>query len=495
MAQAFPLSWIQAVDSVFDALAGRLGVDVGALHVGFGFVVGVLLALLFAAMRGRARRLRETRRVQSTMTEFIAERQKAETILADLDIGILAYSSDGLLVNSNPASLRILGLEAPPPDLEDFLARYGDTNGLRAALLLGTGGGSAVAHLGERQVRIRLKESRIDSSTKAGTVAVLQDITEQEREEKRRKEFVENVSHELKTPLTTIQTYSESLLEWGLAEKDRDGVKNDVYRIHQDSLRMKRLIDDLLLLASIDSGKVLLPMELSDVAPVVRLAVDRLKEAAAAKGIALSCYTVARLQAVFVDRTKIDIIVSNLVSNAIKYTEKGGSVTVYVGLLMNDVYVKVVDTGVGIDRENLAKIFDRFFRVDRTGSRMFGGTGLGLSIARELAELHGGGIEATSTLGKGTSFVLRIPIAGSVFADALERARKGGEPATPLEKAALAELLARAVECGAVPEGTTDLAGIDAETAGRVLGSAVSGLPCEDAEPLPATTAGGRRKG
>ncbi len=513
--------WIRAVDGAFDALAGRFGVGVAVLWTAAGFLLGILAALLFAAARRGARsadRVREARSLRASVDRFTAERARGGTILHDLDIGIIAYSSVGLLMSANPAALRILDLAQAPVDLNDFLSRYGDADGLRAALLLG-GSGSAVVRIGERRVRIRMKVAHVEEEprtggrtaakaakagskagalpgARAGTVAVLQDITEQEREEKRRKEFVENVSHELKTPLTTIKTYSESLLDWGLAEKDADGVRTDVWRIHQDSLRMQRLIDDLLLLANIDSGKVTLPMELTDVAPVVRMAVDRLKEAAAEKGIVLACYTVARLQAVFVDRTKIDMIVTNLVSNAIKYTEKGGGVTVYVGLLLNDVYVKVADTGVGIDKENLAKIFDRFYRVDRTGSRMFGGTGLGLSIARELAELHGGSIEATSVLGKGSSFVLRIPIAGTVFRDALETVMKGLDASSPLQKAALKELLAQAIECRAVPEGTQDLSKIDAETAGRVVGSALTGLSCEDAEPVPAAVpTGGRRKG
>jgi two-component system sensor histidine kinase VicK len=480
--QWFPDNWKSAVTGALADLSRWIGVEVGLLYILFGFLIGVLLALVFSWLRHRTTRRRNDRRVESTLHEFLEERQKSDAILADLDIGILAYSSDGRLVNSNPAALKILGLKHAPEDLEDFLARFGDANGLRAGLLLGTTGGSAVAHIGERQVRIRVKEARIDRDRKAGTIAVLQDITEAEREEKKRKEFVANVSHELKTPLTTIKTYSESLLDWGIAEKDKDGVRNDVWRIHEDSLRMERLVEDLLLLSSLDSKNIRRPMAQLDIGPAVRATVERLQVAASEKDITLACYTVARLQAVFVDRWSVERIVTNLVSNAIKYTEKGGSVTVYVGLLMNDVYVKVSDTGVGIDKEHLPRIFDRFYRVDMTGSRMFGGTGLGLSIARELAELHGGSIEVTSVLGKGTNAVLRIPIAGSVFKDILEVVRKGGEATTPLQRAALAELTSRALDCGIVPKGTKDLSRIDGETAGKVIANAVHGTSCEDGD-------------
>jgi len=477
-----------AVTGAFSELAGRFGLHVGVLYAFAGFLVGVLVALAVAALRHRSASKRKDLQVVSTLNQFLNERQKSDAILADLDIGILAYASDGRLFTHNAAALKMLGLRSAPPDFDDFLARYGENNGLRVSLLLGTAVVGAVAHVADRQIRIRLKETRVDQERKPGTIAILQDITEQEREEKKRKDFVSDVSHEIRTPLTTIKTYSESLLEWGIAEKDKDGIRNDVWRIHEDSLRMDRLVGDLLLLSSIDSGRIKHPMEMTDMGPLVRQTVDRMQVAAKEKGLQLTCYTVARLQMVFVDRSKVERIVTNLVSNAIKYTEKGGRVAVYVGLLMNDVYVKVADTGVGIDQENLPKIFDRFYRVDRTGSRMFGGTGLGLSIAKELAELHGGAIEISSTLGKGTSAVFRVPIAGSVFKDALELQLKGGEATSPLQRAALEELTARAVECRLVPQGTKDLTGIDAETAGKVIAHAI-GPSCEDEDPEAAAAA------
>lgn len=489
MGEWFPDSWNTAVRGAFTFLSERTGVPAAWLHVLAGVIAGMVLAFAIAGLRHRGTRLRKERQVESTLNGFLEERRKSDAILGDLDIGVLAYASDGRLVNANPAAVRILGLRSAPEDLDDFLARYGDKNGLRAGILLGTSGGSAVAHIGERHVRIRIKEARFDGDRKAGTVAVLQDITEQEREERKRKEFVANVSHELKTPLTTIKTYSESLLEWGLAEKDPDGVRKDVWRIHEDSLRMERLVEDLLLLSSIDSKGIRPRMEQIDIGPVVRQTVERMQMAAADKDIALVCYTVARLQAVYVDRSAIERVVTNLVSNAVKYTEKGGNVTVYVGFLMNDVYVKVSDTGVGIDKEHLPRIFDRFYRVDMTGSRMFGGTGLGLSIARELADLHGGDIEVSSVLGKGTDVVLRIPIAGKVFADALDLVRKGGEATLPLQLSALRELLARGLDCGILPEGTRDLTRIDDETAGRLIRKTVYDSACPDDDPAGETDA------
>jgi two-component system sensor histidine kinase VicK len=254
------------------------------------------------------------------------------------------------------------------------------------------------------------------------------------------------VSHELKTPLTTIKTYSESLLDWGLTEKNKEAVRKDIWRIHDDSLRMERLVEDLLLLSSIDSRGIRVRLELLDITQVVRQVVDRLQHQAQEKSIDMACFTLSRIPLVFVDRTAMERVVTNLVSNAIKYTDKSGSVKIYISYLVDDVCIKVSDTGFGIEKEHLPRIFNRFYRVDMTGSRMFGGTGLGLSIARELVELHDGKISVSSTLGKGTEFTVMIPIARKVLQDTLNASQLNCPPIDPLHQAAADELLQMADE-------------------------------------------------
>ena len=272
-----------------------------------------------------------------------------------------------------------------PEKLTGFLNAYGQDNGLQAAMLLGTTNATGKLVQQDRILRVRCKESRFDEGrSRAGTIVVLQDITDSEREEKQRKDFVANVSHELKTPLTTIKTYSESLLDWGLAEKPAEAIRKDIWRIHDDSLRMERLVEDLLLLSSIDSRGIRTRMEPLDFSKLIRQSVERLQHQALEKQIVMTCYTVARTPDVYCDRTAIERVMNNLISNAIKYTERSGEVKIYIGYLVDDVYVKVSDTGFGIEREHLSQIFNRFYRVDMTGSRMYGGTGLGLSIAKEL---------------------------------------------------------------------------------------------------------------
>lgn len=392
-----------------------------------GWVVlfsGILIGFIFKHMIEMIRRKRTEKRrstlLSGTVTEFLNQKNKAEAILTDLDVGVLAYSSNGSIINFNPAACKILNRKEPPETFKQFLAEYGQDNGLRAGVMLGTGITSAIMPVNDKIVRIRLKEAKLGQETKAANIVVIQDITEQENEEKRRKEFVANVSHELKTPLTTIKTYSESLLEWGIKEKNKESIRKDVTRIHDDSIRMGTLVEDLLLLSSIDSKGMRPKMDQHDLTSILKSVVERMQIQAEGKSIELACYTLTKLPWVYVDRTAIERIMINIIGNAIKYTDQNGKVTVYLGLLVDDVYVKVSDTGFGIEKEKLPLIFNRFYRVDMTGSRMYGGTGLGLSIAKELAELHGGDITVNSTLGKGTDFIIRIPTARKVFEDTIE---------------------------------------------------------------------------
>lgn len=412
------------------SFAGRLLNWINNNSIATAAIAAVFTAFLsmvicsFVHKRIRARKEAE---MSEVITQFIEERNKSEIILSDLDIGVLGYSSDGVLINHNPAARKMLSNETPPARLIDFLEKYGTDNGIQAAILLGNDSVTGNLQLQDKVIRIRLKESRFDEGRRAGTIIVIQDISDQEREERQRKEFVANVSHELKTPLTTIKTYSESLLDWGLDEKSADSIRKDIWRIHDDSLRMGRLVEDLLLLSSIDSRGIRIRMEQLDIVSLIRQNVDRMQLQAQEKEIELSCMTVSQIPPVFVDRTAIERVITNLLSNAIKYTDRSGSIKVFIGMLVDDIYIKVSDSGFGIEEEHIPHIFNRFYRVDMTGSRMYGGTGLGLSIAKELAELHHGKVQVQSILGKGTEFTVMIPSARKVFSDTIE-ALLGGHP-------------------------------------------------------------------
>ncbi len=389
---------------------------------------------------GKRRKRVSSNQLSDYVDKFKEERSKSEAILKDLDIGILAYTSDGRLMNANDEVKAIFEPQPIPESLEAFIETYGQTNGLKASILLGREEITVQLAINDRILRVSLKASRFGQGRHAGTIIVLQDITAQERLEKQRKDFVANVSHELKTPLTTIKTYSESLLDWGLDEKSKDAIRKDIMRMYEDALRMEHLVADLLLLSSIDSKGIRVRMEQQDLAGLARLTADRLMHQAQEKNISLESFAVASIPPIYADRSSIERILVNLISNAIKYTDRNGSVKVYIGHLIDDVYVKVVDTGFGIEKEHLPHIFNRFYRVDMTGSRMFGGTGLGLSIARELSEIHGGKIAVDSTLGKGTEFSVILPSAQKVFRDTLTALRDEQNQPDILHQSALNDL-------------------------------------------------------
>lgn len=413
-----------------------------------GMLFGILCALIISRYVVQSVKSRESTILSHTVKEFINEKNKAEAILTDLDVGIVAYGSDGVLLNSNPAFCKIMNTTEPPSTFKKFLVRYGQDNGLQAGILLGTGVNAAIYQINDRIIRMRLKEAHLDEGVKAATIVVIQDITDQENEEKRRKDFVANVSHELKTPLTTIRTYSESLLDWGLEEKNKESIKKDVYRIHEDAVRMGALVEDLLLLSSIDSKEMRPNMEQHDLGSIVRGIVDRMQIQAQDKNIDLKCYSLAKIPWIFVNRSSIERIIINILSNAIKYTEPNGTVTVYMGVLLEDAYVKIADTGFGIEKDKMQHIFNRFYRVDMTGSRMYGGTGLGLSIAKELAELHGGEITVSSVLGKGSEFIFKIPSAKTVFEDSIGYVSSNSTNNDILYRMAKETLLERAKSIG-----------------------------------------------
>lgn len=409
-----------------------------------GFIAGIIFIVIIVLMYFKKRQDKNLRELASLSAKIMQERVKSEAIFRDLEIGLLAYGTDGRLTLSNEAASTLLGSPEPIRQFDDLLTAYGEENGVKARMLLGKGEASGILFRGKRVLRMSVRVSRTEDQRRVANIVILQDITSQELQEKQRKEFVANVSHELKTPLTTIATYSESLLDWGLEEKQKEGIRKDVLRIHDDAIRMQNLVMDLLLLSSIDSQKMHNRMELMNLEQVVRQTVDRVQIHAQEKEIQLDCISLSIGSPVFADRQSIERIVSNLLSNAIKFTNRKGEIKVYIGKINDLAYIKVTDTGQGIEEQYLSQIFNRFYRVDATGSRLYGGTGLGLSIVQELVELHHGQIDVQSTLGKGSSFTVIIPFANKIFTEVLNDMKAGTLTDDVLTRAAVDEILIQA---------------------------------------------------
>ena len=240
----------------------------------------------------------------------------------------------------------------------------------------------------------------------AGVIAFIPDIIEHERLDNMRKEFVADVSHELKTPITSIMGYSDTLLEGDYDEKTQ---KEFLGVIASEARRMAKLVTDLLELSRIDSNKKKVKKESFDLGKLVKESQAKLAIEIKKKKHQVENFVTADVPPVFADKDDIQRVVLNILTNSIKYTPEGGLIKIYVGFVYNDAYIKIIDNGIGISEEDLNRIFERFYRVDKARSREFGGSGLGLSIAKEILDKNGGSIEIKSKVGEGTEVVIKVP--------------------------------------------------------------------------------------
>ena len=240
-----------------------------------------------------------------------------------------------------------------------------------------------------------------------GAVAVLRDLTETERVEKTRRDFIANVSHELRTPLTSIQGYTETLLD---SAPGNDHSREFLEIIRKSALRMSRLTEDLLTLARVESGEQRFDIESTAPADLLQEAVQSFREIARTQNVELIVEDQARAR-VGADPEAIHQVFSNLVDNALKYAQSGGRIILGARPVAEGVEFYVQDFGPGIPSEHLARLFERFYRVDKARSRESGGTGLGLAIAKHIVLAHGGSIRAQSELNHGSTFLFTLPLA------------------------------------------------------------------------------------
>ena len=217
-----------------------------------------------------------------------------------------------------------------------------------------------------------------------------------------------NVSHELRTPITNVRSYAETLVDAG-EEMPPETVQNFLGVILSESDRMTKIVQDLLALSKFDAGEVDFRMEPCDVCQSVRKVYEAMRLDVAKHGLSLNLSLPAAPAWVLGDRDRIEQVIINIATNAVRYTAKGGSVEMSVTPAEGEVLIAVADTGIGIPKEDIPRIFDRFYRVDKARSRALGGTGLGLSIAFEIVRRHDGRMEIDSEVGKGTTMTVHLP--------------------------------------------------------------------------------------
>ena len=258
-------------------------------------------------------------------------------------------------------------------------------------------------------LRVRFALVRRESGFISGLVAVLHDTTEQEKEERERRLFVSNVSHELRTPLTSVKSYLEALDEGALSEP----VAPDFIKVSLDETnRMMRMVTDLLHLSRIDNATSHLDVELINFTAFITFILNRFDQIRGQdeekKYELVRDYPITSVW-IEIDTDKMTQVIDNILNNAIKYSPDGGKITVTMKTTDDQMILSISDQGLGIPKQDLPRIFDRFYRVDRARSRAQGGTGLGLSIAKEIIKQHDGFIWAKSEYGKGSTFTIVLP--------------------------------------------------------------------------------------
>lgn len=346
--------------------------------------------------------------LKATLEEVEAEKNKVETILQNMTEGILAFNLRGELIHINPEAKRVLAYEDQELFNFDSFAKK-----LQAEISLGDLLYIKQEKPEERQVEIGGRVLRLTFATFrfenkiGGVLVVMHDITKQEKLEMSRREFVANVSHELRTPLTTVKSYAETLADM---PEEGEMQKRFLKVIVSEADRMTRLVKDLLTLSRLDEKQGEIKKEPIEMRSFAEDLVERMQINAQKKQQLLSYTAVNEVPVFFSDRDKLEQVVVNILSNAIKYTSQGGKIQVFSGRIYGEVYIKVSDNGIGIPQENLSRIFERFYRVDKARSRDTGGTGLGLAIAKQIMDRLGGKITISSEYGKGTEVTISLPV-------------------------------------------------------------------------------------
>lgn len=344
-----------------------------------------------------------TLELKKGIREVSREKSKLEAIINYMEDGLVAINEEGQVIHHNPKALKLLGFDEVLD--QDII---GDLMSIYNSGKLNSGIGTKNVKYNKRVLKVNFAPFLDERSVKVGAVFVLQDITEEERLDNMRREFVANVSHELKTPLTSIKSYTETILD-GVEDSELQRTFLEVVNTEAD--RMSRLVRDLLELSNFDSDAVRLKKNEYDLNQMINSCVFKVKVTADQKRQTIIKQLPEKAMIAVIDYDKIEQVVLNILSNAIKYTGDEGQIEIdlRVGETSEWFDIVVIDTGMGIPEEDLERIYERFYRVDKARSRALGGTGLGLSIAKEIIEAHRGKITITSEYGSGTKVTISLP--------------------------------------------------------------------------------------
>ena len=349
-----------------------------------------------------------TGELKENLTQVNRQKREIETIFLHMTDGIIAFNLKGLVTHINPAAQNLLNLKEDDDTFQKIFEKVGlDINMETIMYLENWTASEQRVKVGEKTVNIFFAPYKDENNMCSGIITVVQDITEHVRLDDMRKEFVADVSHELKTPITSIIGYADTLID---GDYDKETQDRFLSVISSEGNRMSNLVSDLLTLSRYDTNRAVKDVTEFDLGELAKKCEEKLAIEVAKKEQKLECYVTADVPPVRADKTGIERVILNVLSNAIKYTPEHGEIKIYVGFVYNDAYIKIIDSGIGIPEDDLKRVFERFYRVDKARTREMGGTGLGLSIAKEIIEQNNGSIDIKSTFGKGTEVVIRIPV-------------------------------------------------------------------------------------
>lgn len=348
-----------------------------------------------------------TKELKENLSEVSKKKNQIETILLHMTDGIIAFNMQGRIELINPAATRLLRLIPEDENFEKIFGKLNvDINLEKIIYLENWTSSEEKVTIGDTYVYLHFAPLKNEDDKPTGVIVVIQDITEHVKLNNMRKEFVADVSHELKTPITSIMGYADTLLE---DEYDKETQSKFLTVISTEARRMAKLVTDLLSLSRYDNDETKQEKVEFDLGELVKRCQDKVQIEIEKKHQIVECFVTANVPAVYADKDGIERVVLNILTNSIKYTGENGNIKIYVGFVYNDAYIKIIDNGIGIPEEDLTRIFERFYRVDKARTREMGGTGLGLSIAKEILDKNDGSIDIKSKKGEGTEVVIKVP--------------------------------------------------------------------------------------
>lgn len=344
--------------------------------------------------------------LNNTLIEISSEKNKLETVFTHMTDGILVFDIEGKLIHINPAASELLG-ESDKNALKGVFESYLKIN--FDSLLKQTKKDlmQHIIEINDKYVNLCFAPYLDKDKNIIGNICVIQDITEHKKLEEMQKEFVANVSHELRTPLTTIKSYAETLLDGAL--EDKEIAISFLEVINNEGDRMTALVQDLLELSRLDNKQTKFKMNKINLTYILEESINKLQIHAKKKEQAMNYHKPDDEHFIIGDANRVEQVIKNIISNAIKYSLEKSLININVYEEQGNIVIAIRDNGMGIPTEDLPRIFERFYRVDKARSRAMGGTGLGLAIAKEIMDYHNGSIRVESEVSVGTCFYLCFP--------------------------------------------------------------------------------------